>query len=115
MTQNSGEIPEIERVPVWQCIGCGKIEAPQPCIGVCEDRRVQMVYAYEHDQVVAQLLRKEKNVETLTAFVRRFIRTTPRAGEWETSYRALQEEARRLLVSFASASPDTDKQREVPS
>jgi hypothetical protein len=27
-------------VKAWQCIGCGKIEAPQACIGVCQDRKV---------------------------------------------------------------------------
>ncbi|MBI3042566.1 MAG: hypothetical protein HYY78_07040 [Betaproteobacteria bacterium] len=31
-----------ERVAVWQCIGCGRIEGPQPCIGVCEDRRTYL-------------------------------------------------------------------------
>lgn len=108
MTQNVGEVPSIERVPVWQCIGCGKIEAPQPCIGVCEDRKVQMVYADEHDQAMAKLLRKERDAESLTAFVRRFTRTTPRAGEWEKSYRALQEEARRLLLNFASVATNAE-------
>jgi hypothetical protein len=25
-----------ERIKVWQCIGCGRIDSPQNCIGVCE-------------------------------------------------------------------------------
>jgi len=37
------------RMVVWQCIGCGKIEGPQACIGVCQDRKVEMVYASVHD------------------------------------------------------------------
>lgn len=75
--------PGVERVTVWQCIGCAKIEAPRPCIGVCEDHRIEMVYALE-------------------AFVRRFALTRPREGQWETSYRALQEQARRILPALAA-------------
>ena len=41
-------------VKAWQCIGCGKIEAPQTCIGVCQDRKVQFVYASGHEEVLAQ-------------------------------------------------------------
>jgi hypothetical protein len=42
-------------VKAWQCIGCGKIEAPQTCIGVCQDRKVEFVYADEHEEALAQL------------------------------------------------------------
>jgi len=34
-------------VKAWQCIGCGKIDAPQTCIGICQDCRVEFVYAFE--------------------------------------------------------------------
>jgi hypothetical protein len=33
------------RVKAWPCIGCGKIEAPQTCIGVCHDRKVEFADA----------------------------------------------------------------------
>jgi hypothetical protein len=81
-----------EYVKAWQCIGCGKIEAPQTCIGVCQDKKVEFVYAEEHETVLARL----KTVEDL---VRRLARITPRNGEWERSYLALQSEARRILSS----------------
>ena len=32
-----------EYIQAWQCIGCGKIEAPQLCIGVCRDRKVLFI------------------------------------------------------------------------
>ena len=41
-------------VEAWQCIGCGKIEAPQTCIGVCRDRKVAFVYAEDHEQQDAE-------------------------------------------------------------
>lgn len=67
----------------WQCIGCGRLEGQQPCIGICEDRPVDLVYAADH--------------APFEALVRRLASTTPLSGEWERTYRALQEEARALL------------------
>lgn len=72
-----------ERLKAWQCIGCGRIEGHQPCIGICQDRPTQFVYAEEY--------------ERLEAFVRQVATITPRGGEWERTYRALQQRARSLL------------------
>jgi len=94
--------PGVERVTVWQCIGCAKIEAPRPCIGVCEDHRIEMVYALEHDAAMAEAKRVGRQADALEAFVRRFALTRPREGQWETSYRALQEQARRILPALAA-------------
>ena len=94
-----------EYVKAWQCIGCGKIEAPQTCIGVCQDRRVQLVYAFEHDQVLAQARRAQQRAEALEGVVRQLAFTTPRNGEWERSYRALQEQARHALSPLADDAP----------
>jgi hypothetical protein len=43
------------RVKAWQCIGCGKVEAPQTCVGVSQDRKVEFVYVSEHEEALAQL------------------------------------------------------------
>ncbi|MGO4870488.1 MAG: hypothetical protein ACLPGW_07720 [Roseiarcus sp.] len=83
-----------EYVKAWQCIGCGRIEAPQPCIGVCQDRKVQFVYAHEHEEALALARRAEQQAEILRSLVRKLAFTTPREGEWEQCYRALQNEAR---------------------
>ncbi|HEX6005035.1 MAG TPA: hypothetical protein VFZ14_13690 [Burkholderiales bacterium] len=93
-----------ERMTAWQCIGCGRIEAPQPCIGVCQDRKVEFVYAGDYDETLAELGRVRDQTDALAAFVRQIAHTTPRAGEWEHTYRALQERARRLLERLDSAS-----------
>ena len=92
-----------DRVKAWQCIGCGKIEASQPCIGVCEDRKVEFVYAFEHDEVVAQLGVARRQVETLEALVRQLAHSTPRNGGWERSYLALQVRAKGVLAILADA------------
>ena len=89
----------VERVTAWQCIGCGKIEALRPCIGVCKDYKVDLVYAGQHDAAMARLAARAAALEGL---VRRLACITPRTGEWESSYRALQAEARLALHSRAA-------------
>ena len=102
-----------ERVNVWQCIGCGRIEASQPCVGICQDRRVEFVFASDYDEALAQLVLVRRKEQMLEALVRRLAGTTPLAGKWERSYRAMQDEARRTLAAVAgdapkSARPATD-------
>jgi hypothetical protein len=90
-----------EHVTAWQCIGCGRIDGPQTCIGICRDRKVDFVYASEHDEVLAQLALARRQTDTLTALVRQLAHTTPRGGKWERTYRALQERARQALEALA--------------
>ena len=100
-----------ERVQAWQCIGCGKIEAPQTCIGVCQDRKVEFVYAFEHEGALAQLKLARRQAATLETLVRKLARTTPHEGEWERSYRALQNQARRALAVVADDATHLDGPR----
>ena len=86
-----------EPVSAWQCIGCGRIEAPQTCIGVCQDRRVEFVYAAAHAETEAALETAKRERDALLALVRRLALSRPRDGEWERSYRAFQEQARGLM------------------
>ena len=90
-----------EYVKAWQCIGCGKIDAPQNCIGVCQDRKVELVYAFEYEEVQAQADRARDRANALEAVVRQIAYTRPRNGEWERSFRALQAQARRALSADA--------------
>ena len=87
-----------ETVKAWQCIGCGKIEAPQTCVGICQDRKVELVYAQEH---LAALARAQAQTGAMELIVRQIAGITPREGEWERSYRALQERARQTLANAA--------------
>jgi|SRR5215831_271184 len=87
----------------WQCIGCGMIEAPQNCIGVCEYRKTELVYAHDYEQLTAQAENAQRRANALEAIVRQLASATPRNAEWERSYRALQDQARRVLVGLATA------------
>jgi hypothetical protein len=93
-------------VKAWQCIGCGKIESPQTCIGICQDRKVEFVYAFEHEEALAQLKVARRQAEALGALVRRLARTNPHNDAWEHCYHALQEQARGILASNESGAPE---------
>jgi hypothetical protein len=94
-----------EPISAWQCIGCGRIEAPQTCIGVCQDRRVEFVYAAEHAETEAELEATKRERDGLLALVRRLALSRPRDGEWQRSYRALQDQARGVIGRLNTATP----------
>lgn len=80
----------VETIEGWRCIGCGKVEAPRPCIGVCQDKRVELVLAQDY----AELAWRVEQLEEALALIARI---TPKATGLEASWAALQERARRLL------------------
>jgi hypothetical protein len=89
-----------ERVTAWQCIGCGRIEGSQPCVGVCQDRRTDFVYASDYDEVRAELTRARKQTDTLVTLVRQLAHITPRKGEWERTYLAMKTRAQQTLETL---------------
>ncbi len=95
---------DAEHMKAWQCIGCGRLEAQQTCIGVCQDRPVDLVYASEYDAAVAEAGRLRERLASLESLLRKIALTSPRAGQWEASYRAMQQQARSLLEPLTSAS-----------
>ena len=84
-------------IQAWQCIGCGRIEAPQTCLGVCRDRKILMVAKDDHDRVAGELAQAREQVQTALAMLARVVHSTPRGDQWERSYRALQEQAREAI------------------
>jgi len=94
-----------EYIQAWQCVGCGKIEAPQPCIGVCRDRKILMVGKDEFERVAGERDRANALVQTAIALLSRVVHSTPHAGQWERSYRALQAQAREAIAKLEMPPP----------
>ena len=80
-----------EYVKAWQCIGCGRIESQETCLGICQDKPQTFVYASDY--------------EVLLTLVRQLALASPRDGEWERSYRSLQAQARKALGMAPAAAP----------
>jgi len=87
-------------IQAWQCIGCGKIEAPQPCIGVCRDRKVLMVGKDDHERVRDAVRDLQRQMRSAHALLSQLAWSVPREGQWEPSWRALQRRARELLSTL---------------
>lgn len=85
------------RIQAWECTGCGRIEAPQPCLGICSDRAVELVHPEAHRRLQHRQARLERDNAQMRELILRLARTTPRQARWEDGYRALQRRARRLL------------------
>lgn len=90
----------VERVKVWRCIGCGRIEGEQPCIGICEDRPAELVFAADYDDLATRESESRGRLEALEGLVRQLASTTPSNGGWERSYRFFQDYARRMLPGY---------------
>lgn len=98
MTDKAQAKASAEIIDGWQCIGCGKIDVDRPCLGVCQDRRVRLVYAEDYLALAARLDHLEARNKRLESLARRVKLAKPKPSAWEHSYRALQEEAIRVLV-----------------
>lgn len=84
-------------VKAWECTGCGRIEAPRPCLGICSDRAVELVHPDTYRDLQQRQARLERDHAQMRELVLRLARTTPRNGRWEAGYRALQRRAADLL------------------
>ncbi len=93
------------RIQVWRCIGCGRIEGPQQCIGVCQDRKVELVEVEVHARALAEIEDLRREVNGLLSLVRRLATVTPRDGTHEQTYLALQAQARTLLNGLSRHEP----------
>lgn len=80
----------VDTLKVWQCIGCGRIDHPMPCVGICQDRKAEYVALGDYAQAEARIAKLE-------ALLRRIAFTSPRPGEAERAWLALQKDARKLL------------------
>lgn len=84
-------------ITAWQCIGCGRLEAPQTCIGVCQDRKVELVTAWDHAEALVALEDAKERIRALEALLAKLARTTPREDAWKPSFLAFQGQARKTL------------------
>jgi hypothetical protein len=101
MDTTKTDSPTFDVVSVWQCIGGGRIESPQPCIGVCGDRQVRFVTVADHEQALDRLNGAQQKAAALERLLVRLTRTSPRDGGWERCYTTYQAQVRRLISEWS--------------
>jgi hypothetical protein len=97
-----------ESVIVWRCPECGGVDAPQPCIGVCIWRPVDWVDANVYESERARAVLNLEVEKALVGLLSRVAFVTPRHGQWERNWLALQSQARLLSRSGCSRRDATD-------
>jgi hypothetical protein len=93
-----------QAIEAWQCVGCGKLEAPQPCIGVCRDRKVLLVGLNDYEQALEERDGLQQRIDALRALLVRLTRATPRDDGWAASWEQLQRQAQQALDADAARS-----------
>jgi hypothetical protein len=96
-------IPASTTIKAWQCIGCGRLEAPQDCIGVCEYRKVEVVGAHDHANALRALDEANERIAVLERVLAKLAHVTPNDGAWKDCYLALQMDARALMSGESAA------------
>ena len=92
-----------EGATTWWCAGCGGIDAPQPCLGICIWRPIDWVNANLYGQERTRALAERDAEMRLRRLLHRVASITPREGQWERGCRVLQAEARETLDVCADA------------
>ena len=88
-----------DTITAWQCVGCGRLEAPRNCVGICQDRKVEIVGAKDYADVRFALDEANERIAALESLVERLSRITPREGAWKQCFLALQAAARKLCAA----------------
>jgi hypothetical protein len=90
-----------EVVTTWSCASCGRVEAPQPCIGVCIRPETAMVNAAEHERLLERAAAVLAQLEALSPPVRQLAWATARAGRFQDTARAVNQAARTAIKHAA--------------
>ena len=73
----------------WLCVGCGRVEVVEPCIGECSDRRVDLVTASDYYRVVERAERAERECRQLRAMLGQSEAAARRESYGESLYEAM--------------------------
>jgi hypothetical protein len=103
---NDQRLDEPDRATTWWCSGCGGIDAPQPCLGICIWRRVDWVNAQIYDREHNRAVAGHDTELRLRALLRPVASITPRERHWKLGWRTMRAQAQRSL-SDAPVDVDT--------
>lgn len=94
-----------DTIEAWQCIGCGRVEAPQTCIGVCRDRKVLLVGLADFEAARGEAETLRARLAEVHARLQRFALAKPDEGRWDAAWQALQAQLRDVLATLVDVAP----------
>ena len=92
------EAPEVDAIEGWGCPRCGRVDAPQPCLGICVRRPGMVADVAEYREYAAQAERTAEVDRTLSAFAHVVGGVHPRPGREQQTVESLKARARALLA-----------------
>jgi hypothetical protein len=91
------EAPEVDVIEGWGCPRCGRVDAPQPCLGICVRRPGLVADITEYREYAAEAQGAAEADRLLTAFAHVVGGLHPRPGREQQTLDGLRERARTLL------------------
>jgi len=91
------EAPEVEVIEGWGCPRCGRVDAPQPCLGICIRRPGLVADVAEYREYEAQAQSLEGTDAALAAFAHVVGGVRPRPGKEKQTVDGLRLRAQQLL------------------
>ena len=89
--------PELSVIPAWGCPRCGRIDAPQPCLGICVRRPGLVADVVEYREFAAQAARLATEEQPLSTLAHMVAGVRARPGYEEQTVQTLRSRARALL------------------
>jgi hypothetical protein len=86
-----------EYFPIWRCIACGAMGNSNPCMGVCDYHKMEVVRSVDYAELFEEASEIMEQLNKLTALAHRIADLPQQESERENSYRALRDCARNLL------------------
>jgi hypothetical protein len=93
------EAPEVDVIEGWGCPRCGRVDAPQPCLGICVRRPGLVADIAEYREYAAQAQLAAETDRLLTTFAHVVAGVHPRPGREQQTVESLRERARSLLAT----------------
>lgn len=90
-------VPDLAVIEAWGCPRCGRIDAPQPCLGVCVRHPGVVADVSEYRrlaEITAQLVADD---HAFTTLARLLATVTPRPGHEQSTLTAVRSRAQELL------------------
>jgi hypothetical protein len=95
------EAPEVDVIEGWGCPRCGRVDAPQQCLGICIRRPGLVADIAEYREYAAQAERAAEADRVLSAFAHVVGGVHPRPGQEQRTVEGLRSRARELLERTA--------------
>ncbi len=96
------EAPEVDVIEGWGCPRCGRVDAPQQCLGICIRRPGLVADVAEYREYAAYAQRVAESDRALSAFAHVVGGVHPRPGREQQTVEGLRPRARQLLERTAT-------------